>query len=103
MRKTEPDPFPDMVEFLGLPGPIDDPLYEIGSLFGIRGTWERLFMLLTFNRATGLADDEISNNFEPEMRGQFECELGRVLTARDWDALCVLAEARAKKFRLASA
>jgi hypothetical protein len=103
MLDTELDPFPDLREFLGLSGPIDDPLYEIRCMFGIEGAWERLCLILTFNQALEGVGDGSSKKHEPEMRAEFESQLGRAFTAREWDSLYVLAGERAKKNKLSLA
>lgn len=103
MLDTELGPFPDLGEFLSVDGPLNDPLYEIRLMFGIEASWERMCLILTFNRALDGVGDGSSKQHDPQLRAEFECELGRALTAREWRLLNVLTREWAKKIKLSHA
>lgn len=81
-RKTLP---PDMSQILldGADGRRDFG-YELGgNLTGLQGTWHRLWALISMNRLLGSdLDDAV-----PELRAEFERQLGRPLAPVEWDQL----------------
>jgi hypothetical protein len=84
---------PPMEEILGLLEPIADDLYDLGWLFGIKGTWHRLWASVAlewwFN---GCCDKDIGI-FVFEIRHEFEELLGRSMTDAEWGKLNALAKA----------
>lgn len=86
---------PRMEDILRLVGPVVDDLYDLGSLFGIKGTWLRLWGCLVLVWSFGDTSDEMGRTIA-EIRVEFEELLGRIVTDSEWSALGAHAKSHAE-------